>query len=114
MSPVLQVLLFLTLVTVVSKGAGTLSSRCAQPAVFGEVLSGLLLGPSLLNILGWRVFAPRAGVPQFELGGVVQVLAEIGVILLLFVAAMESDFQEMHRGRKGAFWGGLGGVILGC
>src|SRR5436309_436555 len=61
MSPVLQVLLFLTLVTVVSKGAGALSSRCGQPAVFGEVLSGLLLGPSLLNILGWRVFAPRAG-----------------------------------------------------
>ncbi len=114
MSPVLQVLLFLTLVTVVSKGAGTLSSRCAQPAVFGEVLSGLLLGPSLLNILGWRVFAPRAGggVPQFELGGIVQVLAEIGVILLMFVAGMETDLQEMRRVGKVAFWAALGGVIL--
>jgi len=114
MSPVLQVLLFLTLVTVVSKGAGTLSSRCGQPAVFGEVLSGLLLGPSLLNILGWRVFAPRAGggVPQFELDGVVQVLAEIGVILLMFVAGMETDLQEMRRVGKVAFWAALGGVIL--
>src|SRR5438093_9846606 len=113
MSPVLQVLLFLTLVTVVSKGAGALSSRCGQPAVFGEVLSGLLLGPSLLNILGWRVFAPRGGgVPQFELGGVVQVLAEIGVILLMFVAGMETDLQEMRRVGKVAFWAALGGVIL--
>ncbi len=113
MSHLLQVLLFLTLVTVVSKGAGTLSTRCGQPAVFGEVLAGLLLGPSLLNVLGWRVFAPRAGgVPQIELGGIVQVLAEIGVILLMFVAGMETDLQEMRRVGKVAFWAALGGVVL--
>src|SRR5712691_9617114 len=70
MSLVLQIILLLALVTVVSKGAGTLSNRCGQPAVFGEVLAGLLLGPSLLNVLRWSVFAPRAGdVPG--LGGVV-------------------------------------------
>ena len=38
MSAVLQVLLFLTLVTLVSKGAGHLSTRFGQPAVFGEIL----------------------------------------------------------------------------
>jgi Na+:H+ antiporter len=113
MTQVLQVLLFLALVTVVSKGAGALSARFGQPAVFGEVLSGLLLGPSLLNVLGWGVFVPRtSGAPGPGLGGIVQVLADIGVILLMFVAGLETDLQEMRRVGKVAFWAALGGVIL--
>ena len=113
MSLVLQVLLFLALVTAVSKGAGSLSNRCGQPAVFGEVLAGLLLGPSVLNVLRWSVFAPRAGdVPRLDLGGFVQVMAEIGVILLMFVAGMETDLQEMRRVGRVAFWTALGGVLL--
>ena len=113
MSLVLQVLLLLALVTVVSKGAGTLSNRFGQPAVFGEVLAGLLLGPSLLNVLRWSVFAPRAGdAPRLDLGGIVQVIAEIGVILLMFVAGMETDLREMRRVGRVAFWAALGGVLL--
>ncbi len=114
MVSVLQILLFLTLVTVASKGAGVLSTRCGQPAVFGEILAGLLLGPSLLNVLGWKVFMPpaQAGVPDAGLAGIVQVLAEIGVILLMFVAGMETDLQEMRRVGKVAFWAALGGVLL--
>ncbi|HYS05913.1 MAG TPA: cation:proton antiporter [Candidatus Dormibacteraeota bacterium] len=113
MSLVLQVLLLLALVTVVSKGAGTLSNRFGQPAVFGEVLAGLLLGPSLLNVLRWSVFAPRAGdASRLDLGGIVQVIAEIGVILLMFVAGMETDLREMRRVGRVAFWAALGGVLL--
>ena len=114
MGYVLQVLLLLSLITVASKGAGTLSTRFGQPAVFGEILAGLLLGPSLLNILGWKVFAQnaRGGVPQADLAGVVQVLAEIGVVLLMFVAGMETDLQEMRRVGKAAFWAAFGGVVL--
>ena len=114
MGYVLQVLLLLSLITVASKGAGTLSTRFGQPAVFGEILAGLVLGPSLLNILGWKVFAQnaRGGVPQADLAGVVQVLAEIGVVLLMFVAGMETDLQEMRRVGKAAFWAAFGGVVL--
>ncbi len=113
MSLVLQVLLLLALVTVVSKGAGTLSNRFGQPAVFGEVLAGLLLGPSLLNVLRWSVFAPRAGdAPRLDPGGIVQVMAEIGVILLMFVAGMETDLREMRRVGRVASWAALGGVLL--
>src|SRR2546426_1759386 len=114
MNPILQVLLFVALVTLASKGAGLLSTRFGQPAVFGEILAGLVLGPSLLNILGWKVFAQnaRGGVPQADLAGVVQVLAEIGVVLLMFVAGMETDLQEMRRVGKAAFWAAFGGGVL--
>src|SRR2546426_3955047 len=111
MSYVLQILLLLSLITMASKGAGALSTRFGQPAVFGEILAGLLLGPSLLNILGWKVFAPAAGggVPHADPAGVVQVLAEVGVVLLMFGAGMETDLREMRRGGGGGAWGGLWG-----
>ena len=114
MNAILQILLFLTLVTLASKGAGYLSTRFGQPAVFGEILAGLLLGPSLLNVLGWTVFraAEDGAVPHAELAAVVQVLAEIGVILLMFVAGMETDLNEMRRVGRVAFWSALGGVVL--
>jgi len=114
MNPVLQILLFLALVTLASKGAGFVSTRFGQPAVFGEILAGLILGPSLLNILGWGVFAPPPGVGVLhgELSGVVQALAEIGVVLLMFVAGMETDLGQMRRVGKVAFWAAFGGVIL--
>src|SRR5207245_762844 len=68
----------------------------------------------LLNILAWGVFAPRSGVAGLgvDLSGVVQVLAELGVILLMFVAGMETDLGEMRRVGRVAFWAASGGVIL--
>src|SRR2546426_2990577 len=114
MNPILQVLLFVALVTLASKGAGLLSTRFGQPAVFGEILAGLVLGPSFLNILNWDIFAPRSGVEGLhaDLSGVVQALAEIGVTLLMFVAGMETDLGEMRRVGRVAFWAAFGGVIL--
>lgn len=114
MQHILQVLLFLSLVTVASKGAGALSARLGQPAVFGEILAGLVLGPSLLGVLGWPLFAPHPEgfVAHPDLSAVVQDLAEIGVVLLMFVAGLETDLQEMRRVGKVAFWAALGGVLL--
>lgn len=109
-----QVLLFLTLITVASKSAGSLSVRCGQPAVFGEILAGLVLGPSVLDILGWSLFAshPEGFVSHPDLASVVHDLAEIGVILLMFVAGLETDLDEMRRVGSVAFWAALGGVVL--
>src|SRR5439155_7955012 len=64
--------------------------------------------------LNWGIFAPRSGVEGLhaDLSGVVQTLAEIGVILLMFVAGMETDLGEMRRVGRVAFWAAFGGVIL--
>jgi Kef-type K+ transport system membrane component KefB len=105
----LQLLLVLALIVVVAKVAGDLAHRLGQPAVFGEILAGLLLGPTALNILGWPVFAPHEGE---SLLAVLLDLADLGVILLMFVAGMETDLDEMRRVGKVAFWSAAGGVIL--
>jgi Kef-type K+ transport system membrane component KefB len=114
-----QLLLLLTIVTLVSKGAGHVSARLGQPAVFGEILAGLLLGPSLVNLLGWGMFlthgdaGPGSGP---DLGAVLRDVADLGVILLMFVAGLETDLPEVRRVGRVAFWTASGGVILplGC
>ncbi len=62
---------------------GELAARFGAPPVIGELLAGVLLGPSLL---GWVEPAP-----------VIRLLAEIGVILLLFEVGLETDLQRLAR-----------------
>ena len=57
MPHLLQLLLLLSLIIAAAKLAGAAASRLGQPAVFGEILIGLLLGPTLLDVLGWSIFA---------------------------------------------------------
>lgn len=110
MSHSLQILLLLALVIAAAKGAGVLARQIGQPSVFGEILVGLLLGPTLINALNWPIFASADG--GAGLTDLVGDLAEIGVLLLMLVAGLETDLQEMRRVGKTAFWSALGGVVL--
>jgi Kef-type K+ transport system membrane component KefB len=114
MSHLLQLLLLLSLILAAAKLAGAASNRLGQPAVFGEILIGLLLGPTLLNVLGWSIFSEPAGTAEAHvpLLGLITDLAEIGVILLMFVAGLETDLHQMRRVGRVAFWSAAGGVAL--
>ena len=83
--------------------------------MFGEILAGLILGPTVLNVLGWPLFsAPEPGALHSapDLLAVIRDLADVGVILLMFVAGLETDLAEMRRVGKVAFWAAFGGVAL--
>jgi len=107
LSPLLQILLLLAVIIVTSKGAGALSKRLGQPAVLGELLVGLLLGPSLINLLHLPPFTSHE-----LLGETVKHLADLGVIFLMFLAGLETDLKEMKRVGTAAFLGASGGVIM--
>jgi len=72
--------------------------RLKQPAVVGEILAGVIIGPSLL---GW--VAPS---------DVISILAEIGVIFLLFTVGLETKPQSIFQVGKRAVMVGVLGVIL--
>jgi Kef-type K+ transport system membrane component KefB len=57
MTHFLQLALLLALMVAAAKCAGALAHRIGQPSVFGEILAGLVLGPTLLNVLAWPPFA---------------------------------------------------------
>lgn len=108
MTHALQILLLLALMISAAKAAGAAANRIGQPAVFGEILVGLVLGPTLLDVLQWPLFGRNGD----ELARLVRDLAEIGVLLLMMVAGLETDLAEMRRIGRVAFWSALGGVVL--
>ncbi len=115
MTHFLQLLLLLTVIVSAAKLAGALANRLGQPAVFGEILVGLVLGPTVLDVLGWPLFATTAEAGGGESAGLLPVLrdlSEIGVVLLMFVAGLETDVVELRRVGKVAFWAAFGGVVL--
>src|ERR687897_1046465 len=79
--------LILAVMLVCAKLLGELAERLGQPAVLGELIAGVLLGGSIVGVV------PRQG----PAGEVVHVLAELGVVLLLFEIGLETDLREMFR-----------------
>ncbi len=106
MSSLLQILLLLSVLVLLAKLAGWLSARLGQPAVLGELLVGLVLGPSLVNVLQWPLFEGSS------VGETVNLLAEIGVILLMLIAGLEIDLSELRRAGRSALFAGSIGVVL--
>ena len=105
----------LALIITAAKIAGALAARIHQPAVFGEILAGVILGPTLLNLLGWPMFTTPVEITSsgsLPLLAVVRDLAEVGVLLLMFVAGLETDLDQMRHVGRIAFWAAFGGVVL--
>lgn len=73
----------LAIVALMALGCGIVFERMRQPAVLGYILAGLLLGPSVLGLVENR-----------EL---VSILAEIGVLLLLFLVGLELDLNDFKK-----------------
>jgi len=105
MTPFLQLALALAIIILAAKLAGYLSLRFGQPTVLGELLVGILLGPALLDLLHLTIFTDR------HLGEVVHELAEIGVLLLMFIAGLGLHISDLARSGKVAALGGVLGVV---
>lgn len=105
MTPFLQLILALAILIAAAKAGGWLSRRFNQPSVLGELLVGVLLGPTFFNILHLPYFTDEH-LPDF-----IDHAAEIGVLLLMFFAGLEIDLSEMLRAGKVALLAGVMGVI---
>lgn len=106
MLPFLQFAIAIVIIITAAKAGGYLSYRLGQPAVVGEVLAGLLLGPSLLNAFGWSVFT------DVHLSETIKHLAELGVLLLLFIAGLELHLTDLVKSGKSAVLTGSLGFVL--
>jgi len=77
--------------------AGAITSRLGYPAIFGELMAGIILGPPLL---GW-LHGTEA----------LSVLAEIGVLLMMLYIGMEINPRELFEASWGGFLAAIGGFI---
>ncbi len=93
-----SVLLALFLMLAAAKLMAELFERLKQPAVVGEILAGVIIGPSVLNLI--------------QPSEIISIVAEIGVIFLLFMVGLETKPQSILKVGKRAFIVGTLGVIL--
>jgi Kef-type K+ transport system membrane component KefB len=99
------ILAALIIVILAAKASGWISVRLGQPAVLGELLVGLVLGPSALGVFELPYFA------QADITELLVELGEIGVILLMFVAGMDVHLEDMIKTGKPALLAGTLGVL---
>jgi len=107
MTPILELMLVLAVIVLGAKLAGWVMAKLNQPTVVGEILFGLLLGPTVFNLLGQRLFTHAAAT-----GETVHLLAELGVVLLMFLAGLETDLGAMRSVGMPALSSAIGGVLL--
>ena len=92
-----SVLIQLIVIILAARLAGNAARRVGQPRAVGEIVAGLMLGPSLFGwlapALSGAVFAQSAGVPM-------QVLSQIGLILLMFQIGCDFDFGHLKTARN--------------
>lgn len=89
----------LLLLLVLSRVLGELAGRFGQPAMIGEILAGVFLGPSVLGYVRYT--------------SEIKAIAELGVLLLVFLAGMEMDMDALwasFRGRGG--WVSVSGFLV--
>lgn len=106
MAPFLQLIMILAIIIFTAKAAGYLVTLIGQPSVLGELMMGLILGPSLLDIYHWPWF------DEHLLPETVHQLGEMGVLLLMFVAGLELHMSELARSGRVSAFAGMFGVVV--
>lgn len=89
MSPLAQILLALAVVMVAARTVGAAALRIGQPRVVGEILAGVLIGPSVLGILGGPVATERLFGPEAR--AAITVLGQVGLLLYMMVVGVRFD-----------------------
>lgn len=91
-------ILDIALILISTKLFGLISRKCQMPQVVGALFAGLILGPAVLNIVHETEFLTQ--------------LAEVGVILLMFFAGLETDLNELKCSGKASFITAILGIIV--
>ena len=96
MQELTQLTLFLILIILLSRAAVLLSRRIVLPAIAIQLLFGILIGPSLFNLLEVPVVLGTWGsTPPTFLHSVLKILGEIGLIQLMFLAGLHTDWPKL-------------------
>src|SRR3989442_2178257 len=97
-------LLVLAVVLATAKLSGDLAARWGQPPVLGQLGAGLVLGVAS--------FLTGEALPLGEANAALQQTADLGVVLLMFLAGLETDWEQMRQTGRAAFSSAVVGGAL--
>jgi Kef-type K+ transport system membrane component KefB len=103
-NPVVALMLALGIIVFAARIAGEIARKFDQPRVLGELIIGVILGPTLLNML----HSQALGLAGSHIDETIVELAELGVMLLMFKVGMEVNIDEL---RKVGVVAGIAGTV---
>jgi Kef-type K+ transport system membrane component KefB len=90
---------------------GEVVKKFGVPIVLGELLAGVILGPTVLGTLAPDIFVSLFHLP-IDAGMALDGLMSLSVIFLLFVVGMEIELKEISKQGKAVVWVGLSGIVI--
>lgn len=105
-NPFIPLMLALGVILLASRAGGAIARRLQQPRVLGQLIVGVVLGPTVLDMLHWGILQ---GV---DLQHTIKEFAELGVLLLMFNIGLEVHLSELAKVGKVAVFAGVLGVVV--
>ena len=108
---IIHFLIILLLILIPARLLGELCRRYKLPAILGEIFAGIIVGPTLFGVLFPNLFnnvfisAPKAS-------GAFDGIANIGIVLLMFIAGFEIDLKQVRKNGKQAIAISLSGILF--
>jgi Kef-type K+ transport system membrane component KefB/nucleotide-binding universal stress UspA family protein len=102
-----QIILFM----VFGRLLGEAMLRIGQPAVMGQLIAGILLGPSVLGTV-WPDLQHAIFPPDHEQKAMIDAVAQLGILMLLLLAGMETDLSLVRKLRRTALSVSLTGIAI--
>jgi Kef-type K+ transport system membrane component KefB len=95
-----RIYLDIAIILISTKVGGIVSRRFKMPQVLGALIAGVIIGPSLLDLIAK------------DSGPYITLLSNLGVIMLMFLAGLETDLEEFKKAGLSSFLIAVGGVIV--
>lgn len=92
------IFLHIAIILITTKLGGLLSNKIKMPQVLGALIAGVLIGPSVFNLVQNSPY--------------IKLLSDLGVLMLMFLAGLETDLQEFKKAGLSSFLIACGGIIL--
>src|SRR5262249_33070326 len=99
------------LLLVTGRGLGEAMLRIGQPAVIGQLIAGILLGPSILGEL-WPDLQHTIFPPDHEQKAMIDAVSQLGILMLLLLTGMETDLSAVRKSRSTALSVSLTGIAV--
>lgn len=110
--PIVQLFLALAILIIAAEFFGTLARVLGQPRVFGALMAGVIIGPNVLDFMQLPMFAELGVEEHHFLEHSIEILAELGVMFLMFNVGLDVHLRELLSVGRAAVFGGTAGAVV--
>src|SRR6516225_9494885 len=101
----------IVLLMLVGRLMGEAMQRIGQPAVMGQLIAGMLLGPSVFGAI-WPEAQQAVFVASPQQKSMIDAVSQLGILMLLLLTGMETDLRVVKQARRAAISTSVTGIVV--